>query len=63
MRSRERLEWLQTMGYTAYKGGPGGFWRAHEPPAAIDDFVRRAYLMRGSGSARMSSSASTSTAR
>jgi len=46
MRSRERLEWLQTMGYTAYKGGPGGFWRAHEPPAAIDDFVRRAYLMR-----------------
>ena len=39
-RSRERLERLQTMGYTAYKGGPGGFWRAHEPPAAIDDFVQ-----------------------
>ncbi|MCU0520333.1 MAG: galactonate dehydratase [Anaerolineae bacterium] len=45
-RSRERLEWLQTMGYTAYKAGPGGFWRAHEPPAVIDDFVKRAYLMR-----------------
>jgi galactonate dehydratase len=45
-RSRARLEHLQTMGYTAYKSGPGGFWRAHEPPAAIDAFVKRAYLMR-----------------
>ncbi len=44
--ARERLEWLQTMGYTAYKSGPGGPWRAHEPPAFIDDFVRKAYLMR-----------------
>ncbi len=45
-RSRARLERLQTMGYTAYKGGPGGTWRAHEPPAVIDAFVKRAYLMR-----------------
>ena len=26
--------------------GPGGTWRAHEPPAVIDAFVERAYLMR-----------------
>ncbi|MGC9350213.1 MAG: galactonate dehydratase [Anaerolineae bacterium] len=45
-RSRERLEWLQTMGYTAFKSGPGGKWRAHEPPSVIDDFVKKAYLMR-----------------
>ncbi len=45
-RSRERLEHLQTMGYTAYKSGPPGPWRAHEPPAVIDDFVKKAYLMR-----------------
>jgi galactonate dehydratase len=45
-RSRERLEWLQTMGYTAYKSGPGGTWRAHEPPSVIDDFVKKAYMMR-----------------
>jgi galactonate dehydratase len=45
--ARERLEWLQrTGGYTAFKSGPGGKWRAHEPPAAIDAFVERAYLMR-----------------
>jgi galactonate dehydratase len=45
-RSRERLEYLQTMGYTAFKSGPGGYWRAHEPPSAIDDFVKKAYMMR-----------------
>ncbi len=47
-RSRERLEMLQKQGgYTAYKGGgPGGKMRAHEPPAVIDDFVKRAYMMR-----------------
>ena len=45
-RARERLDRLQTMGYTAYKSGPGGKWRGHEPPAVIDEFVRRAYLMR-----------------
>ena len=44
--ARERLERLQKMGYTAYKSGPGGKWRAHEPPAFIDEFVQRAYLMR-----------------
>ncbi len=46
-RARQRLEWLQKKGgYTAFKSGPGGKWRGHEPPAVIDDFVRRAYLMR-----------------
>jgi galactonate dehydratase len=46
-KARERLDFLrQKGGYTAFKSGPGGKWRAHEPPAVIDDFVRRAYLMR-----------------
>jgi galactonate dehydratase len=46
-RARERLEMLQKRGgYTAFKAGPGGTWRGHEPPAAIDSFVERAYLMR-----------------
>ncbi len=44
--ARERLERLQKMGYTAYKSGPGGKWRGHEPPAIIDAFVKQAYLMR-----------------
>jgi galactonate dehydratase len=44
--SRKRLEGLQKKGYTAYKSGPGGPWRGHEPPAVIDAFVKRAYLMR-----------------
>jgi galactonate dehydratase len=44
--ARQRLERLQKMGYTAYKSGPGGKWRGHEPPAVIDAFVKRAYLMR-----------------
>lgn len=45
--ARARLEWLQNRGgYQAYKSGPGGKWRGHEPPAVIDDFVKRAYLMR-----------------
>jgi galactonate dehydratase len=44
--SKERLERLQKMGYTAYKSGPGGKWRGHEPPAVIDEFVKQAYLMR-----------------
>jgi galactonate dehydratase len=44
--ARERLEMLQRQGYTAYKSGPGGKWRAHEPPAVIDAFVKRAYTMR-----------------
>lgn len=46
-KARERLTYLQKSGgYTAFKAGPGGAWRAHEPPARIDDFVSRANLMR-----------------
>jgi galactonate dehydratase len=44
--ARTRLDKLQERGYTAYKAGPGGKWRAHEPPAMVDEFVKRAYLMR-----------------
>ena len=45
--ARQRLEWLQQQGgYQAFKSGPGGKWRGHEPPAVIDEFVKRAYLMR-----------------
>jgi galactonate dehydratase len=46
-RAKERLEMLRKKGgYDAFKSGPGGTWRAHEPPAVIDAFVERAYLMR-----------------
>jgi galactonate dehydratase len=45
-RARTRLERLRKSGYTAFKSGPGGAWRGHEPPSVIDAFVRRAYLMR-----------------
>lgn len=46
-RSKARLEQLREYGgYSAFKSGPGGKWRAHEPPARIDDFVSRAYLAR-----------------
>ena len=45
--AKERLESLeQKGGYTAFKTGPGGKWRGHEPPSVIDAFVERAYLMR-----------------
>ena len=45
--SKDRLEKLQKQGgYKAFKSGPGGKWRAHEPPAVIDEFVKKAYLMR-----------------
>ena len=44
--ARERLDWLEGKGYTGFKSGPGGEWRAHEPPSTIDAFVKRAYLMR-----------------
>ena len=44
--AKKRLEWLQKSTYTAFKTGPGGKWRGHEPPAVIDDFVKRAYMMR-----------------
>ena len=46
-KARERLHYLrQTGGYTAFKSGPPGKWRAHEPPAVIDNFVASAHLMR-----------------
>ena len=46
-RAKERLDMLlKKGGYTAFKTGPGGKWRGHEPPAVIDAFVARAYLMR-----------------
>ena len=45
--AKDRLEMLQKKGgYMAFKSGPGGKWRAHEPPAVIDAFVECAYLMR-----------------
>jgi len=46
-KAKERLDWLvKKGGYTAFKSGPAGKWRAHEPPAVIDHFVQCAYLMR-----------------
>jgi galactonate dehydratase len=44
--ARTRLDMLQKSGYTAFKSGPAGPWRAHEPPSAIDAFIECAYLMR-----------------
>jgi galactonate dehydratase len=45
--ARDRLAELQTFGgYMAFKAGPAGKWRAHEPPARIDEFVACAYQMR-----------------
>jgi galactonate dehydratase len=45
--SKARLEMLQKKGgYKAFKSGPDGKWRAHEPPSVIDAFVKKAYLMR-----------------
>lgn len=45
--AKDRLEMLRKKGgYDAFKSGPGGTWRGHEPPAVIDAFVERAYLMR-----------------
>ena len=44
--SKERLDMLSKSGYTAYKAGPAGKWRSHEPPSRIDEFVKAAYLMR-----------------
>ena len=44
--ARNRLEMLSAMGYTTYKAGPPGFWRAHEPPSRIDEFVEMAFTMR-----------------
>jgi galactonate dehydratase len=47
--SRERLEYLRSVGgYQAFKSGPPRHlkWRAHEPPAQIDQLVDSAYMMR-----------------
>ena len=44
--ARKRLDYLQPMGYTAYKMGPSQKFRGHESPALIDGFVKQAYLMR-----------------
>lgn len=44
--ARQRLDWLKTMGHNAFKSGPRGHWRGHESPAYVDEFVKRAYLMR-----------------
>ena len=44
--ARARLDMLLAKGYTAFKTGPGGTWRAHEPPARLDAFVKDAYTMR-----------------
>ena len=45
--AKERLDMLLAKGgYTVFKSGPGGKWRAHEPPTVIDNFVERAFLMR-----------------
>jgi galactonate dehydratase len=45
--AKERLEELQKIGgYTAFKSGPPGKWRAHEPPAVIDNFAACAHTMR-----------------
>ncbi|MBM4418165.1 MAG: galactonate dehydratase [Chloroflexi bacterium] len=46
-RARQRLDMLQKKGgYRAFKAGPVGKWRAHEPPSRIDEFVKAAYMMR-----------------
>jgi len=44
--AKSRLDMLREKGYTAFKGGPGGKWHAHEAPAVIDQFVKCAYTMR-----------------
>jgi galactonate dehydratase len=46
-KARARLDYLlQAGGYNAFKAGPEGKWRAHEPPATIDNFIACAQLMR-----------------
>ncbi len=45
--ARQRLEMLQQRGgYKAFKSGPAGPWRGHEPPVVIDAFVKCAFTMR-----------------
>jgi galactonate dehydratase len=46
-KAKKRLETLQAKGgYKAFKTGPAGKWRGHEPPNVIDHFVKCAYTMR-----------------
>lgn len=40
------LETLLKKGYKAFKAEPDGKWHAQESPKRIDEFVRKAYLMR-----------------
>lgn len=43
----ERLDYLRgTGGFDAFKSGPAGAWRAHEPPLRIDEFITCAQQMR-----------------
>src|SRR6476661_2031663 len=45
--AKERLDYLRAVGgYSAFKSGPPGKWRAHEPPAVIDNFAACAHTMR-----------------
>lgn len=45
--AEQRLSQLRAFGgYDAFKAGPGGSWRAHEPPSVIDEFAARAHKMR-----------------
>src|SRR5216117_477762 len=46
-KARDRLDMLMKKGnYNAFKAGPAGKWRAHEPPSRIDQFVKAAYMIR-----------------
>jgi galactonate dehydratase len=44
--ARRELEALLKKGYRAFKAEPDGKWQAYETPKRIDEFVRKAYLMR-----------------
>jgi galactonate dehydratase len=45
--AEERLAYLRGAGgFDAFKSGPAGAWRAHEPPARIDEFISCAQQMR-----------------
>ncbi len=62
--ARERLAFLRKEGgYTAFKSGPGGKWRGHEPPATVDRFSCATPTRCANSWGRRSNSPSTSTAR
>lgn len=44
--ARRELEVFLGQGYRAFKAEPDGKWHAYETPKRIDEFVRKAYLMR-----------------